>query len=361
MPAENVLCYDCHDSEATIEVRKRHLCRQCFQNYVGSKILKRMETYRFKNQAKINPSSNINNQRKRLLLPLSGGVSSLVLLEVLDKQIKKQIAQQGRTAYDLVICHVDLGDVRHTGVDATDFTWYQAVQHKVGENHHFLPVTIFHQIFEYDKGIQEDLEFLGLIRLHDECDMEYIRRIMRCARTPTARSDISTILLRRMLVAIAKQQECNSILWGHNDSTLAALTLSSVAKGRGGAVSSDLSDGPSLWPDLNFNYPMRDLFETELQMYCDSLPDLRNCLAPISTTEAPVSLRATSIDLLMSSYITGQGEKYPSIMANVVKTAGKLQTAKHEGFHCRFCAAPIYGSGEGLCYGCERMKQDVET
>lgn len=359
MPAETVLCYDCDHNIAALEVRKRHLCQECFQKYVASKILKRMETYRFKNQT-LGGANEVNQARKkRLLLPVSGGVSSLVLLEVLDKQIKKQLAQQGRTAYDLVVCHILLEDAQDLAIDAT--AWYRALQKKVGEGHHFLPVTCLSEVFECDSRMQADLKLFGLVRSDGEQALDFLRRVIGSARTATARSDISTVLLRRMLVAMAKDQECTSILWGHSNSTLAALTLSSVAKGRGGAVSSEFSDGPSPWPDLNFNFPLRDLFETELQMYVDSLPDLRNCLAPISAREAPVSLRATSIDSLMSTYITGQGEKYPSIMANVVKTAGKLQTPKHEGFRCRSCAAPISGPGEVLCYGCERMKQDIRS
>lgn len=358
MPSRDLLCYDCRVNEAATEIRKRHLCQGCFHKYVGSKILKRMETYRFRNQTQIEGKAG----RKRLLLPVSGGVSSLVLLEVLDKQIRKQLCQQGRTAYDLVICHVDAAEyAAGTGSSGTDLGWYQTLREKVGENHHFLPVIPFHELLDYEQGMEQDLVHLDLNRADSEDGRNFMHRIMATTRTATARSDITTILLRRLLVAIAKHNDCTSILWGHSDSTLAALTLASVAKGRGGAVSSDLSDGPSSCAGLNFNYPLRDLFETELRLYFDGLPHLQDCLAPQLTADGPVSLRATSIDSLMSTYMLGQGEKYPSIMANVVKTAGKLQTPTLSDSHCRFCMAPVPTNHDGpLCYGCERMKQDIK-
>jgi len=311
-----------------------------------------METYRFKNQ--------VGNQKKRLLLPLSGGLSSLVLLQVLDAQIKRQMTQQNRTAYDLVICHIAFPNAED-GRDEKTNTWWSRLQ-KVFDLHSFPSVVSLVDIMQYDDRVESNLKLLGITRHEAEEDKTLTLRALISARTATSRADLQSLLLKRLIVSIARRQDCGSVIWGHSDSQLAAQALSSVAKGRGGAVSADLADGPSSW-GLDFNYPLRDLFKTELQLYLETLPsDVQQCLLEKKIeVEAPVSLRATSIDTLLSTYITGQGEKYPSIMANVVRTASKLQIpAITDGQQCQLCAMPLVSGHESkLCYGCERMKQDI--
>lgn len=309
-----------------------------------------METYRFKNQ--------VGNAKKRLLLPVSGGVSSLVLLEVLDAQIKKQLDQQGRTAYDLVLVHVASQD----NVGEEGEKWCCSLR-SCFELHTYLPVVRLSDVFKVDGKVEADLQHLGLTRQEGETDDRLLVRVFTSTRSATARSDLRELLLKRLIVATAKAQDCDGVIWGHSDSKLAAKALSEVAKGRGGSVPNELADGPSPW-GLNFNYPLRDLFKTELQLYLStSAESIRAChLENEENEDVPVSLRSTSIDTLLSTYIASQGKKYPSIMANVVRTASKLQaqsTAIGQG--CRLCAMPITTGSETqqLCHGCERMKQDI--
>ncbi|KAK5092672.1 Cytoplasmic tRNA 2-thiolation protein 2 [Exophiala xenobiotica] len=350
MPTSTTLCVDCHSNPSSLEIRKRCLCHGCFRKYVASKILKRMETYRFKNQ--------VGNAKKRLLLPVSGGVSSLVLLEVLDAQIKKQLDQQGRTAYDLVLVHVASQESDRDEGEK----WCSSLR-SCFELHTYLPVVRLSDVFEVDGQVEAALQLLGLTRQESETDGHFLVRVFTSARSATARSDLRELLLKRLIVATAKAQNCDGVIWGHSDSSLAAKALSEVAKGRGGSVPNELADGPSPW-GLNFNYPLRDLFKTELQLYLGtSAESVRGCLLEHKENEdTPVSLRSTSIDTLLSTYITSQGQKYPSVMANVVRTASKLQaqgTAVGPG--CRLCVMPITTGSETheLCYGCERMKQDI--
>ncbi|KAJ9652003.1 Cytoplasmic tRNA 2-thiolation protein 2 [Neophaeococcomyces mojaviensis] len=355
MPSSTSLCVDCQTFPSQVAIRKRRLCHDCFHKFVSSKVLKRMETYRFKNQ--------VGNQKKRLLLPLSGGVSSLVLLQILDAQIKRQLSQQNRTAYDLVVCHVSPPDMNGTNSGGETTEWWKRVQ-EVFDLHTYPFVTALLDVTQHDHRIEDDLALLGVNRHEEEDNRAFVERVLTSARTATSRADLHSLLLRRLIVSIAKQQDCESIIWGHSDSQLAAQALASVAKGRGGATPNELADGPSPW-GLNFNYPLRDLFRTELQLYLETLPsEFRGCLLEEKVeVETPVSLRATSIDALLSTYITGQGEKYPSIMANVVRTASKLQVPSAvDGQMCRLCAMPVVGGDEQkLCYGCERMKQDIKV
>lgn len=333
-----------------------------------------MESYRFKNQV-----GSSNNNRKKLLLPLSGGVSSLALLEVLDRQIRRQLEQQGRTAYDLVLCHICLSRCSSESEDPDGTKieeWWERRLRSRYSLHSFVPLIQLHEIVgrnDQSDSLDSALQTLGFTgsSSSSESSEALLARLIESARTATSRSDLMSILLRRSIVRAARQNGCSSILWGHSDTQLAALTLSAVAKGRGASVADDLADGPAAFaPDLTFNHPVRELYKHELQVYVDTLDDsLRNLVfehdaMARSVENVPVSLKQTSIDQLLSVYIKEQGEKYPGIMANVVKTAGKLDVGgRVEIGRCVLCTGSmINGSRElGLCYGCERLKQDIRA
>lgn len=351
------ICVDCRERLANLRIRNRRLCSPCFMRYVRSKVLKRMESYRFKNLA--------DDQKRRLFLPVSGGVSSLVLLEVLDGQLQKQLANRNRTAYDLVIARVALPDGR-------DPVKTNAGYEKLAQRFPmpvFLPILALHEVFRLDSKIEQDLGYLGVSRQDGESDVSLLGQVLASATSVTARADLQSILLHRLLVATAKQEKCESILWGHSDSRLAALALADVAKGRGGSVPSTIADGPSPH-GLNFNYPVRDLFKSELEAYAQAtynpaFEGVGNISRPNQLASA---IRNTSIDDLLNNYISSQAEKYPSIMANVVRTASKLEVkdASNVARLCPVCVMPVSGSpgllneDSILCYGCERMKKDIK-
>jgi cytoplasmic tRNA 2-thiolation protein 2 len=316
-----------------------------------------MESYGFKTLA--------GDQKRRLLLPLSGGISSLVLLQVLDAQLRKQIGNRNRTAYDLIIARVVLPETRDLAAVESE---YQTLAQRF-PLHNFLPLVPLHDVLRMDQTIRQDLSHLGIAPQSGGSDEEILERIISCATSVTARADLQSILLQRLLVSIAKHQNCEGVLWGHSDSRLAALALADVAKGRGGSVASSIADGPSLH-DINFNYPTRDLFKVELQTYAQALSEpLVSEGQDDAVEQSTSSIRSVSIDNLLSNYITLQGEKYPSIMANVVRTVSKLQVRStgNEMVTCCFCVAPMNrasdnpGESQYLCYGCARMKQDLKN
>lgn len=353
------VCVDCQSTEATLDIRKRRLCRECFIKYVNSKALKRMESYRFK--------SNTEDARRRLLLPVSGGLSSLVLLQVLDSQMQRQRTMRNRTAYELWVVLVE-EDFGTTGnASPRENPWYTALQTRFSSVS-FMPIKNLHDVFAQDPTIEHDLQAFGLNRLESETNEEFTLRILGSASSLTAGADLQDILLNRLIVSCAKQHCCKSILWGHSDSRLAAKALAGVAKGRGGSLPFEICDGPSR-SGINFIYPLRDLFKPELGLYASALPEVFSGLA-IDDDTAPrekASTRNTSIDDLLTNYINSQGEKYPSIMANVVRTVSKLQIPKsnEKTSSCRVCLVPYQGdsgqnSGErDLCYACSRTRQDI--
>jgi cytoplasmic tRNA 2-thiolation protein 2 len=182
--------------------------------------------------------------------------------------------------------------------------------------------------------------------------------------------------LIRLVVAFAKQHGCEGVIWGDSDSRLAAKTLANVAKGRGASLTWQVCDGPSPW-GLQFCFPLRELYRSELQLYASQIPELEKTIIIPGQPASEISNRNLSIDELMNQYILTQGEKYPGVMANIVRTVNKLQPASNSASktRCEFCAAPvrlgtdltagganINALGEDphaqLCHGCARSGAD---
>lgn len=379
MPGVQLLnaCVDCQVAEASIDARKRWLCRSapysvqirplldadgysdCFIKYIASKPIKRIESYRLRSEAPQRP--------RKLLLPVSGGVSSVVLLQILDRQLERQVSKRGQTNYELLILTVET-----PCLDST-----QCVPASLHDLRQTFPSRAFSavplsEVFELDRDVFGDLSALGAQRA--ETPAASLESLLSCARTASSWADVLQLLLTRLVVAVAKLNTCDAILWGHSDSRLAAKGLSSVAKGRGGYLPFDIADGPSPW-GVTFYYPLRDLFKSELITYANAQNHVFSKLVTpeSAAAAAPTPTRATSIDDLLSNYIATQGEKYPSIMANVVRTAGKLQAPVVQPTQmpsrCSICALPmpetVMASGNignpTICHACQRLTSETRT
>lgn len=296
-------------------------------------------------------------------MPVSGGTSSLVLLEILDSQLKRQLAGRGRAAYDIHVLSIDTSEI-----DSTSGVTYLVDRLIKQFPSHVFSVLSLESVFDLDKTIYEALSEVGFQRQDGEDTKTALKRLLTSAATLTSRSDILEILLLRLIVAFANNDQCESVLWGHSDSRLAAKALANVAKGRGSSLPFQIGDGPSPWGP-HFNYPLRDLFKSELELYASLLPDhISDLIVPEAEPGTPSSIRDTSIDDLLTKYINSQGEKYPSIMANVVRTASKLQapSSMERAVACLMCAMPIGATGTEppdtkLCYGCLKIRSEIKS
>ena len=247
------------------------------------------------------------------------------------------------------------------------------------------------------------------------------------APSATSRADVRRLLTRRALLAAAARLGCDVLLLGHSTTALAELTLSETAKGRGFALPWLVNDGsfpvppvPGSAPGmvasspspeaqqgsstLPVYHPLRELFRKELLTYAAlSSPPLTELLpeseqAPLhrsgNTAPAVVSHRDLSIDDVMARFFGEVEASYPSVVANVVRTTGKLvrrgggegggdrdegaddgEIGEKDAGGCGLCGVPLDKTGDErwrgeigedlaaavpdmrrrvLCYGCER-------
>ncbi|KAF2188876.1 hypothetical protein K469DRAFT_564494 [Zopfia rhizophila CBS 207.26] len=364
-------CMRCKENAAALVVRTEPLCRKCFTKYVHTKVIKRMETFRVRNSAP--------DQQRKILLPISFGVSSVILLHVLDHHLKNQKAKTGRTGYVLIVLFVDTSSVECLAQRENLLSQCQERY----PDHKYASAPL-HDVFSIQSPEHKSL--LGLVSemdLEPEADRtatEQLSALMKSLTSATARADVISTLRTRLIVQYAKLTGCEGVLWGDSTTRLAEKTLAETAKGRGFSLPWQIADGASPF-GVTFNYPLRDVLKKELVAYAElSEPTLLPLFNDSSsnTQQPSMSSKNTTIDNLMEQYFESVEENFPSIVSNVVRTTSRLEPSQGSASEsrCKLCSMPvsdgrfgIHGWGgdqqdglenlsaersHGLCYGCTR-------
>lgn len=351
---------------------KKKSCRQCFARYIHTKAIKRLETFRVNFHT---------NEERKVLLPLSFGVSSTSLLHILDLHLKTQMSKTSRTGFALSILAVGNPEETLPTEDLLERVRNQYPDYEYA-------ASPLHDVF---RVIPVDAALRHLIPESAEgespSNKEQLARLINSLTTATARSDVLSTLRTRLIVEHAKSTGCQSILWGDSTTALAEKTLAETCKGRGFSLPWRVADGKSPF-GIYFHYPLRDVLKKELVSYMNLAESRLASLVHESSsgaTQASTSSKSTTIDNLMKQYFESVEENFPSIVSNVVRTSGKLEVpaGAESDLRCGLCDIPVPGGRFGIhgwggyqqdgskepavvaknvCYGCTRsLAQPTST
>lgn len=336
---------------------------------------------------------NAPNARAKYLLGLSFGHSSAAMVQVLDKNLQSLHDRKLRVAYEVHVVHVDT-DLSGASASSTSSEASRLLE-KYKERFPNLSMRCVPLI---DALALDTIDWTVLPALRRDLQpTQQVTAMLEALPSVTSRVDILRLLVRHLLLSVALKDECHALLLGCTTTALAELTLAETAKGRGFAVPWQVNDGPV--PVTTFArsgehakdgqtahetqkttfpvyYLLRDVFKREAITYTGLVqPPIRDMIqdaGPSSSTI--VSHKELSIEDVMARYFEEVEESYPSVVANVVRTSGKL-TRVNDGDACAVCGmdADEQGDarwkgeiGEGLddvkrmetagrlCYGCER-------
>ncbi|KAF2260337.1 hypothetical protein CC78DRAFT_473114 [Lojkania enalia] len=364
-------CRRCKENTFIIVVRSEPLCRDCFIRYVHTKVIKRMESFRVRN-------ADPNRQRK-ILLPVSFGVSSIPLLNIMDHHLKTQKSKTGRTGFALTILFVDT-----LGVEKSPANPNLLIQlEERFPDHHYAKVHL-EDVFrtEMDDSLLELMPYAEVSKVLPLS--EQLAVLINSLTSATARADVISMLKTRLIVQQAQFLGCEGILWGDSTTRLAEKSLTETAKGRGFSLPWQIADGESPY-GITFNYPMKDVLKKELVSYVELVQPPLTSLVHREPTNTQISTgsKNTTIDDLMKHYFESVEANFPSIVSNVVRTIGKLEApySSSSDSHCKLCKMPVVGGqfgihgwggdqedglaapvgnvGQGLCYGCSRSMPQV--
>lgn len=330
---------------------------------------------------------------RRYLAGLSFGISSTCLTQMLDDSARHHAAKQSSSAFEPLIVHVDTDLV----VAAEDQdTPARRLLAKYRQRYHHISFDCVH----LSKAMSlKTVDWSTLLpdqvpeRSDDgKSDAEKLRRLFDALPSVTSRADVLRQLVRHILVDTARTRGYSAVLLGHSTSALAALTLAEVANGRGFSVPGQVGDGLQTICEYDSSgneterisfpvyYPLREVFKNELVGYVDLVPvvaqmkQLGEVEGAAGSSSSIVSHRDVSIEEVMQRYFEGVEGPYSGIVANVVRTTGKLDRVAGSAF-CRLCSMTLDESGDDrwagdlgqdsgdsatgnhkgkLCYGCRR-------
>ena len=336
---------------------------------------------------------------RRYVTGLSFGPSSSALVCLLDEQARLQASKRSSSAFEILAVHVDTELDPRRGPDDTADT---PAQRLLGRYQEKFPRIEF-QCIHLSKVLEVrtvDWSVLPGLGDGDQPPAERLRTMFDRLPSVTAKADVLRLLIRHLLIHVAMERSYTALLFGHSTTALAALTLSEVANGRGFSVPWQVSDGryavctyapgsaPGSTPtpvsrtEYPIYYPLREVFKGEINSYISLLPSLADLgLGEDGETNeggrsssSIVSHKDTSIEEVMARYFESVEEPYSGIVANVVRTTGKLDRVPGETL-CGLCGVALDEQGDSrwagemgdeidgseqpqhkgrLCYGCKR-------
>lgn len=330
---------------------------------------------------------------RRYLAGLSFGPSSTCLAQILDDSAGYHADKKSSSPFEPLIVHVDTDLSPRRSSD--EETPAQRLLNKYRQKYPHVSFDCIH----LSKALSlQTIDWSTLLpdaeaNADSTDDTEKLRRLFDALPSVTSRADVLRQLIRHLLIDAALSRGYAALLLGHSTSALSALTLAEVANGRGFSVPSQVNDGvqPILTYDpstgavtsraeLPVYFPLREMLRVELLTYTDIVPSLAAMKTELAaagvdstTGSSVVSHKDVSIEEVMQRYFDGVEGPYAGIVANVVRTAGKLERVAGAAA-CRLCGMALDGEGDDrwagdlgadsgdsaekhrgrLCYGCRR-------
>lgn len=378
-------CRRCKNVDAPYNLRNDPTCRDCFVDYVETKGGRRLGAVARDTRAPGRPGP------RRYLAGLSFGSSSVAMTHVLDKSARFHSSTKASPAFEPLIVHVDT-DLSHAAAQSHD-TPAQKLLSRYRERYPNMSFECVH-LSRIWNVTTIDWSALGVATLDYQDganEIERLKTFFDSLPSMTSKADILRLFIRHLLLDVALERSYTAVLLGHSTTALAALTLAEVANGRGFAVPWQINDGPftvckyhsgtypsglkqPLEVQMPIYYPLREVFKHELVTYLDLVPSLKELMTQDNTAaHGVVSHKDLSIAEVMKRYFDSVEGPYSGIVANVVRTTGKLDRATSGGF-CHMCGMTLDEQGDsrwagelgddsdehralqtaGLCYGCRR-------
>ncbi|KAI1338050.1 hypothetical protein F5Y15DRAFT_141665 [Xylariaceae sp. FL0016] len=463
--ADSQPCNRCKEHDATLlDLRTERVCRTCFATFVSSKIIKRLEVLQRETRGVRLPS---RPQRYLLALSLGPSSTALLAVLAQNLARQRQRGQRAKFELVVAHVSTsssegEEGEEEGDGNEVRDIARFRAAFPAVE-----IAVLPLSRLLTPEYRHLIAWSALPPLAPEDALPPpQRLSDLLSRLPSASSRADVTRLLTRHLLIAHAARSGCDVLLLGYNTTALAELTLAETAKGRGRGLpwlvndgmwplprsldAADVTDGeeetgasadttttissspnerPGRTSSLPIYSPLRDLFRKELLLYLRHPPDASAATGsssgsspdtppnPLPSLFPPsildpslhprpsvISHKDLSIDAVMSRYFADVEASYPSVVANVVRTTGKLrreddghgavgeaERATSSSSRCGLCGTGLdaegdarwkgeigetdlateteteterSGSGDGnggasrsranLCYGCER-------
>lgn len=282
-------CKKCNSSSALIILRKKDLyCRECFLANV---------THKFRSSIGKN---KILGKADNVLICLSGKEGSTVLLDLINNALSLDNHKKLRiTPIFLHLCEN-----------------YETIKNVIEQCQKYNYDLYSPHISEYVQSKSHIPIVNSLPIVNNELIEEYNN--MQNSMLPTVKDDFITNIKRTLYIRYAKLLNCKYIFTGETTTTLATKLLVNLAIGRGSQVQSNVGFLDSRDMEIKIIRPMKDISEEELKLYINS-KNLK-----VNDKQTSKENEHTSLQTVISTFVSSLQENYPSTISTICKTADKI-------------------------------------
>lgn len=288
--------------------------------------------------------------QEKVILPLSLGKSSLVLLDVLvglfDEQTRNPRAKLG---FEIVVVHVDDSNVTRYRNGAKDLI--RALEEHYDTQRYPISFKVVDIQSFMHRGARAKVRLLpdfASSKSSLDHDGSTIEQIFEGCPNRASREDLLRIIIADLINKYAASMGASSILWGHGMSTLASEVIALTVKGRGSEIHTQLTDGVQimLGRDIDIVHPLRDCSEGEIDKYITMKQLERFIHLPVDEQEKMMNKQKTIPEVITNYYRYVDGAD-DNIVSTVVKTGAKLDEPRSfNGKLCTVCGKKIYNEPE---------------
>lgn len=336
-------CQRCKDERAILISRKEHFCKRCFIRFIRGKQRKQMQDDRFRVKYG-EVAEKLGTQR--VLLALSGGMSSLVLTDVIASLLQEQYeAHKGRQGYELLIVNIDEFEMK-------------SLNQKAGKMikkllYRYSPVNVKYKILDINSFIldQELLQKVVLTKhfsaFEQQIDLEgkySVKDLLNLCPNKSSVEDFLVVIYEELILRTAYMEGCQTIVYGHNMTRIANEVIALTVKGRGSNIYRAVSDHTDNFRSKEFQiiFPLRDVLAAEIAAYRD-LSGLNEFVLQSTKPVSNITKNMTIKDITTQYFNNLDNSGYASTASTVVKTADKLGAPKFDGHSsdCQICGVEI--------------------
>jgi len=265
--------------------------------------------------------------RQRVLLAFSGGISSLVLLDVMASLLQEQaLHHNGKQGFELVILALDEVETRRL-----DRSVSEVLPLLVGR---YSPVQITYKVVSLDtyvvgRGVMEkitiDHQFSGFSHRVDAGSAATTKDLLAACPNKSSAEDLLGVIYDELVLSTAHAEGCQTILYGHSMTRLANDVIALAVKGRGSTIYRAISDRTEEFCGQQFTiiYPMREILFGEILAY-GQLGDLDQYVVKSTVAKSNVNKNLTIRELTTKYFSVLDDTGYASTASAVVKTGEKL-------------------------------------
>lgn len=317
------VCHKCKKLPASVNSRNNFkYCDACFVTFVQTKQKKVLN-----NILNLNSDDNI-------LLPISLGVSSLAVLDILiDQIISKFIDPSIKINIDLVHCYYNKLLIDSLKSDLSNIkTYFTSLLRDKKKNNVFINCYLI-DLNEISTLNKQSLELISL----DSKTFKAFKNTTIDSNAQSFHSDpeLLTLSIYNTILDASISLNSNLIVWGNSMINLSYKILSLIIKGRSNEIN----------PFLNNNiFPLKDISLDEIKQYCSIIFNKSNdTLSNICNNDISNNQNNDNTLLIKNMSIEQISEKYfinstSNIVSTVLRTAEKLDSVKSTSSkNCHIC------------------------